>query len=138
MFKEELKLVPHAPGSYQMVNSDGIIIYVGKAKDLNKRLHSYFRGTVTGKTATVDATGALAGSVSNLMECMCLCVREMGIPLGSAVKAASLNPAKALRIYDKYGSISHGKYADIVLLDRDLNIRKIIFRGKLLDRRRDL
>lgn len=51
MFKEELKLVPHAPGSYQMVNSDGIIIYVGKAKDLNKRLHSYFRGTVTGKTA---------------------------------------------------------------------------------------
>ena len=51
MFKEELKLVPHAPGSYQMVNIDGIIIYVGKAKDLNKRLHSYFRGTVTGKTA---------------------------------------------------------------------------------------
>ncbi len=94
--------------------------------------------TVTGKTATVDATGALAGSVSNLMECMCLCVREMGIPLGSAVKAASSNPAKALRIYDKYGSISHGKYADIVLLDRDLNIRKIIFRGKLLDRRRNL
>ncbi len=51
MFKEELKLVPHAPGSYQMVNSTGIIIYVGKAKDLNKRLHSYFRGTLTGKTA---------------------------------------------------------------------------------------
>ncbi len=51
MFKEELKLVPHLPGSYQMINSDGIIIYVGKAKDLNKRLHSYFRGTVTGKTA---------------------------------------------------------------------------------------
>ncbi len=51
MFKEELKLVPHKPGSYQMYNKDGIIIYVGKAKDLNKRLHSYFRGTVTGKTA---------------------------------------------------------------------------------------
>lgn len=51
MFKEELKLVPHLPGSYQMINADGIVIYVGKAKDLNKRLHSYFRGTVTGKTA---------------------------------------------------------------------------------------
>lgn len=51
MFKEELKLVPHSPGSYQMIDKNGIIIYVGKAKDLNKRLHSYFRGTVTGKTA---------------------------------------------------------------------------------------
>ena len=51
MFKDELKLVPHKPGSYQMYNNEGIIIYVGKAKDLNKRLHSYFRGTVTGKTA---------------------------------------------------------------------------------------
>jgi len=51
MFKEKLKLVPHLPGSYQMKNIDGIIIYVGKAKDLNKRLSSYFRGNVTGKTA---------------------------------------------------------------------------------------
>ena len=49
--KEDLKLVPHLPGSYQMINKDGIVIYVGKAKDLNKRLHSYFRGTCTGKTA---------------------------------------------------------------------------------------
>lgn len=51
MFKDELKLVPHKPGSYQMIDKNGVIIYVGKAKDLNKRLHSYFRGTVTGKTA---------------------------------------------------------------------------------------
>ena len=51
MFKEELKLVPHLPGSYQMYNKDNVIIYVGKAKDLKNRLSSYFRGNVTGKTA---------------------------------------------------------------------------------------
>lgn len=51
MFKDKLSLVPHKPGSYQMKNSDGTIIYVGKAKDLHKRLASYFRGTHTGKTA---------------------------------------------------------------------------------------
>lgn len=51
MFKEKLSLVPHKPGSYQMKNSEGVIIYVGKAKDLKKRLSSYFRGTHTGKTA---------------------------------------------------------------------------------------
>ena len=48
--KELLKSVPHLPGSYQMKNDKGVIIYVGKAKDLNKRLHSYFNGRVTGKT----------------------------------------------------------------------------------------
>ncbi len=49
--KEKLKLVPHLPGSYQMKNKEGIIIYVGKAKDLKNRLSSYFTGRVTGKTA---------------------------------------------------------------------------------------
>ena len=50
MLNEKLKLVPHLPGSYQMRDKNGIIIYVGKAKDLYKRVNSYFKGTVTGKT----------------------------------------------------------------------------------------
>ncbi len=49
-FKEKLDLVPTKPGSYQIKNKDGIIIYVGKAKNLKNRLKSYFTGTVTGKT----------------------------------------------------------------------------------------
>ena len=49
-FKEKLALVPTKPGSYQMKNKDGVIIYVGKAKNLKNRLKSYFTGTVTGKT----------------------------------------------------------------------------------------
>lgn len=48
--KEKLSLVPELPGSYQMKNVDGIIIYVGKAKNLKRRLSSYFNRTVTGKT----------------------------------------------------------------------------------------
>ena len=51
MFKEKLKTIPHLPGSYQMRNINGNVIYVGKAKDLYKRVNSYFKGTVTGKTA---------------------------------------------------------------------------------------
>lgn len=53
--KEKLALVPNKPGSYQMKNKDGIIIYVGKAKNLKNRLKSYFTGTVTGKTAMLVA-----------------------------------------------------------------------------------
>ena len=49
-FKEKLALVPNKPGSYQMRDKDGIIIYVGKAKNLKNRLKSYFTGTHTGKT----------------------------------------------------------------------------------------
>ena len=49
--KNKLSLVPDLPGSYQMKNKDGIIIYVGKAKNLKNRLKSYFTGRVTGKTA---------------------------------------------------------------------------------------
>ena len=49
-FSEKLSFVPTKPGSYQMKNKDGVIIYVGKAKNLQRRLRSYFTRTVTGKT----------------------------------------------------------------------------------------
>lgn len=51
MLKEKLSLVPTEPGCYLMKNKDGVVIYVGKAKNLKNRLSSYFRGTHTGKTA---------------------------------------------------------------------------------------
>ena len=50
MFKDKLAEVPKLPGCYQMYNKDNVIIYVGKAKNLFNRLHSYFTGRVTGKT----------------------------------------------------------------------------------------
>ena len=48
--KEKLKLIPELPGSYQFKNKDGIIIYVGKAKNLKRRVSSYFNRVQTGKT----------------------------------------------------------------------------------------
>ncbi len=50
MLLEKLKLVPHEPGCYLMKNKNGVIIYVGKAKDLKNRLNSYFHQSHTGKT----------------------------------------------------------------------------------------
>ena len=46
----KLKLVPEKPGSYQMKDKNGIIIYVGKAKNLKRRVSSYFNRVQTGKT----------------------------------------------------------------------------------------
>ena len=51
MLKEKLANIPNLPGSYQMKNKDGVIIYVGKAKNLHRRVNSYFNRMQTGKTA---------------------------------------------------------------------------------------
>ncbi|GAY75040.1 excinuclease ABC subunit C [Sporolactobacillus inulinus] len=53
--KEKLSLLPKQPGCYQMKNSQGEIIYVGKAKNLFNRVHSYFSGSHDAKTQRLVA-----------------------------------------------------------------------------------
>lgn len=50
MINDKLKLVPTSPGCYLMKNKNGIIIYVGKAKNLKNRVSSYFKSNHVGKT----------------------------------------------------------------------------------------
>ncbi|MCQ2524525.1 MAG: N-acetylglucosamine-6-phosphate deacetylase [Lachnospiraceae bacterium] len=61
---------------------------------------------VRGNKATLDS-GTLAGSVTNLYDCM-MNVINMGVPIENAVLAATLNPAKSLGVDDFYGKISEG------------------------------
>lgn len=49
--EQKLALLPDLPGSYQMKDINGKIIYVGKAKNLKNRVRSYFKSEHTGKTA---------------------------------------------------------------------------------------
>ena len=50
IIKEKLKFLTTNPGCYLMKNIDGNIIYVGKAKNLKRRVSSYFNKEHTGKT----------------------------------------------------------------------------------------
>ena len=86
---------------------------------------------VIGNKATL-ADGTIAGSASNLLDCFRVAVNEMNIPLESVVMACTLTPAKSLRIDDEIGSLEEGKLADIVILDKKLNIVKIIKSGKVV------
>ena len=47
--KIELSTMPAKPGVYQFLNKDNAIIYIGKAKNLKKRVSSYFRKTITSR-----------------------------------------------------------------------------------------
>lgn len=85
---------------------------------------------VHGNRATIaDHPETLAGSVTSLMGCLRQAV-QFGIPLADAVRASSYNPAQAIGMDDRAGSLENGKEASIVLLDeKDLSIRAIVFKG---------
>ena len=84
-----------------------------------------------GRYATL-ADGTLAGSVTNLMDCVRRLVKEMGISLESAVKCAAANPAKAVGIYENYGSLTYGKYANVVILGRELELKMVCHHGEIV------
>ncbi len=84
--------------------------------------------TVKGNLAVLE-DGTIAGSVTNLMDCVRTAVHDMGIPFASAVKCAAVNPAKAVGIYDVYGSLTPGKFANIVILDKNLDIKTVLHHG---------
>ncbi len=84
-----------------------------------------------GPLATLEDGKTIAGSATNLMDCLRVAVQKMEIPLESAVKCAAVNSAKSVGIYDQYGSITAGKTANMVLLDeKDLHTVKVILKGK--------
>lgn len=87
---------------------------------------------VVGNKATLK-DGTIAGSATNLMDCLRTSVLQMGISMESAVQCAAVNPAKSVGIYDRFGSITPGKYADVVLLHKkDLSLKQVIVGGKCL------
>ena len=89
--------------------------------------------TVCGPRATLtEHPDTIAGSATCLYDCMRHAVLDMGVPLASAVRAASLNPARSIGIDADYGSLEPGHWGNVVLADGQLNIQKVIRRGKVL------
>lgn len=76
------------------------------------------------------ADGTIAASTSNVYKEL-KNVISFGIPEKQAVKSATINPAKAIRADRETGSIEEGKLADILVVDKDYNIKLVIVKGKI-------
>lgn len=72
----------------------------------------------------------IAASATNLFDCMKHAIFDAGIKTETAIKAASINPAKAIGVDDKYGSIVEGKVADFLLVDKDFNLLTVYKSGE--------
>lgn len=78
------------------------------------------------------ANGTIAGSTTNLAEGVRRAVK-FGVPLESALKAATANPARVLGMTGEIGSVEAGAKADILILDESLTPKTIIIDGKVLN-----
>ncbi len=87
------------------------------------------RVRVADGTARLADTGAIAGSTITLADAVRRAVRDLGIPLAPAVRAASTVPAAALRLAD-VGALLPGRYADLVVLEPDGTLHAVYHRGR--------
>ncbi|RCX19789.1 N-acetylglucosamine-6-phosphate deacetylase [Fontibacillus phaseoli] len=79
-----------------------------------------------------ESEGTLAGSTLTMIRGFRHLVREIGLSIEQASKAASLNPAKLIRIDHLTGTVETGKQADLLLIDReDLELQKVWVEGRL-------
>ena len=89
----------------------------------------------SGKYCRLKDAGNIAGSVSNLFDCFRTAVLDMDIPLADAIAACTINPARRIGEAGNYGSVEPGKYADLLLIDKDsLELCKVIKRGRIIEK----
>lgn len=90
---------------------------------------------VRDRTATLAGSGVIAGSTLTMDEALVRAVRT-GLPLDEAVLASSTRPAQVLGL-SEVGCLEPGRLANLVVLDRDLSVQRVMLRGRWVERRFD-
>jgi len=122
-----MRMLYHAKGP------DGIALVTDASAGAGLPEETTFRlgeidGVVRGGVGlTADGT-ALAGSTSSMIHLVRTLVREAGVPLVEAIRMATLNPARALKLSHK-GILAPGADADLVLLSDDLQVIATFVQG---------
>ena len=88
--------------------------------------------TVVDGQARGTESGSLAGSTLTMDVAFRRAVTDVGLSLPDAVRVSSTNPARLLGLADRCGALSVGLDADLVHLDADLNVRRVMIAGRWL------
>lgn len=75
---------------------------------------------------------SLAGSIATMDVLVKTMVQKAGVALEDAIKMAGETPAKLMKVADRKGTLQRGKDADILVLDKDLNLRAVWTMGNLV------
>ena len=80
--------------------------------------------------ARLASTRSLAGSTLTMDDALRRAVRDSGLPIERAAAAAATNPARVLGLQDRLGSIAPGRRADLVVLDDELQVERVMAAGE--------
>lgn len=73
---------------------------------------------------------AIAGSIATMDRLIRTAVKEAGLPMEDVARMVSETPAKIMGVYDRKGSICKHKDADIIVMDKDLNLTHVVAMGR--------
>jgi N-acetylglucosamine-6-phosphate deacetylase len=118
--------------SIRTKGTDGVILITDSMRAKCLKNGSYDLGgqevrVADGKALLAD--GTLAGSILKMKDSLKNMMEFTGISLEEAVKLASENPARQLKVFDRKGSIAPGKDADLVVLDHNHEVVMSFCRG---------
>ena len=124
---------------YKIKGSDKICLVTDSMRAAGQDVEESIIGSLENGQAVIIEDGvakllsreAFAGSVATANRCVRVMRDLAEIPLVEAVKMMTLNPAKILNIQDRKGSLEVGKEADILIFDKNIDIKKVIIKGEL-------
>ncbi len=89
---------------------------------------SKYYGITQGASFTRD--GKLFGSTTALSLALKNMMQFTGMPLEKILRMVTINPAKLLKVESQKGILKRGTDADVVIMDEEMNLRNVFFRGK--------
>ena len=119
---------------YNNIGSERLILITDAMRAKCLQAGNYELGgqpVTVSKTRALLESGTLAGSILKMNDGARNMLKLSHVEIGNIIEMASVNPAKQIGMYDKKGSITVGKDADLLLVDDDLSIGYTICRGRV-------